>query len=185
MEATKAFRIRSISVWVISTGVCHPSAKGIGEGLTVFQLSWLGLSGLPPFHDRSVEALRPAWASCMPGWAAPKSLKNFTMRAKASSCSSVSSAVHPGDMRPMASTAVASANTSPAPDTENCPKCIRCQSVGTPSLALYWHIGAITIRLGSSISLSFKGENNWLVMIPLYVGLSINGSVSYVIDCLR
>ena len=44
-------------------------------------------------------------------------------------------------MRPMASTCVASVISKAAPDIDNDPRCCMCQSVGTPSTALYWHIG--------------------------------------------
>ena len=60
-------------------------------------------------------------------------------------------------MRPIGSTAVASITSSPAPDMANWPRCARCQSVARPSSAEYWHIGAITIRLGSSSERSLKG----------------------------
>jgi hypothetical protein len=37
-----------------------------------------------------------------------------------------------------------------------------CQSLPTPSLALYWHIGDTTIRFGTVRSASFMGENKAL-----------------------
>ena len=50
-------------------------------------------------------------------------------------------------MRPMASTAVASMISKPAPDRASWPRWITCQSVAAPSTAEYWHIGAMTMRL--------------------------------------
>ena len=52
----------------------------------------------------------------------------------------------------------ASVKISPTPETANCPKCIKCQSVAFPSLALYWHIGATTIRFGMLTVESEMGE---------------------------
>jgi hypothetical protein len=50
----------------------------------------------------------------------------------------------------------------PAPEFDSIPKCVMCQSLPTPSLALYWHIGETTIRFGSVRSASFIGENRAL-----------------------
>jgi hypothetical protein len=54
-----------------------------------------------------------------------------------------------GEMRPTGSTAVASMMNSPAPDKAMRPKCMTCQSLALPSSAEYWHMGAMTMRLGS------------------------------------
>src|SRR5437667_8490695 len=50
-------------------------------------------------------------------------------------------------MRPRASTAVASIITRAAPDSAREPRCCKCHSVALPLIALYWHIGATTMRL--------------------------------------
>src|SRR5215469_15826050 len=50
-------------------------------------------------------------------------------------------------MRPIAETCVASVNTMPAPPMARAPRCCTCQSSPRPSVALYWHIGATTMRL--------------------------------------
>ena len=50
-------------------------------------------------------------------------------------------------IRPSAETAVASTISRPAPDSARWPRWIRCQSRAEPSLAEYWHIGAMMIRL--------------------------------------
>ena len=54
----------------------------------------------------------------------------------------------PDVMRPSAETAVASTISRPAPDSARWPRWIRCQSPAEPSFAEYWHIGAMTMRLG-------------------------------------
>src|SRR5262249_48070918 len=48
----------------------------------------------------------------------------------------------------------------PAPEQAMLPKCARCQSLGEPSSAEYWHIGEITTRFGSVMPPSWIGENN-------------------------
>src|SRR5690242_9265752 len=50
-----------------------------------------------------------------------------------------------------------------APESARCPRWIRCQSVMQPSSAEYWHIGAITIRLGSLIDPRSNGSNSLLI----------------------
>src|SRR5712664_4634585 len=49
-------------------------------------------------------------------------------------------------MRPLASTAAASANTSPTPPIANLARWAKCQSLASPSVAEYWHIGEMTTR---------------------------------------
>jgi hypothetical protein len=82
----------------------------------------------------------------MPGTAPWFSTKR-TMRAKASACSSFHRPRHQGVMRPRGSICVASVNTMPAPPTAREPRWTRCQSSGTPSVALYWHMGENMMRL--------------------------------------
>src|ERR1700691_4631691 len=65
-------------------------------------------------------------------------------------------------MRPCRSTWVASTTKSPAPEFESPPRCVMCQSLPTPSSALYWHIGDTTMRFESVRSASFMGENKAL-----------------------
>src|SRR5215472_19203564 len=62
-------------------------------------------------------------------------------------------------MRPGRSTCVASMMTSPAPEFASMPRCETCQSLATPSSALYWHMGETTMRLSSARSASRNGEN--------------------------
>ena len=67
--------------------------------------------------------------------------------------------VSSGEMRPRASTAVASAMTSAAPPTARLPRCTRCHVVGNPSTREYWHIGETTIRFRSVNPPRTKGSN--------------------------
>src|ERR1700681_2341364 len=65
-------------------------------------------------------------------------------------------------MRPSRSTCVASRTSKPAPELASMPRCVMCQSLPTPSLALYWHIGETTMRFGTVRPASFIGENKAL-----------------------
>src|SRR5882724_8630397 len=60
-------------------------------------------------------------------------------------------------MRPSRVTCVASIIMRPAPLYESCPRWTRCQSFMQPSSAWYWHIGEMTIRLGSVTPPSWSG----------------------------
>src|SRR6266436_7951643 len=62
-------------------------------------------------------------------------------------------------MRPLASTAAASAKTSPAPPIANLARWAKCQSLASPSFAEYWHIGEITTRFLSVTPRSDIGVN--------------------------
>src|SRR6185437_1750771 len=68
-------------------------------------------------------------------------------------------------MRPWRSTWVASTTRRPAPEFASMPRCVTCQSVATPSAALYWHIGEITMRLGTSSSARRMVENRALIRV--------------------
>src|SRR5450432_3339843 len=83
------------------------------------------------------------------------------MRAIGSMCLSAQIPASPGVIRPFAETAVASAMTSPAPPTAREPRCTRCQSVATPSLDEYWHMGETPMRLRNVTDLMVSGENKW------------------------
>src|SRR6266851_6568624 len=75
-------------------------------------------------------------------------------------------------MRPAAATPVASIITRPGPATANEPRWRMCQSVALPSIALYWHIGATTTRLGRVRPRRAIGVKSWLViMLPVLVAL--------------
>src|SRR6516164_7274840 len=64
-------------------------------------------------------------------------------------------------IRPLASTAVASATTRPAPPTALEPRCTRCQSLANPSSQLYSHIGETPTRLGRVTERSVSGSKRW------------------------
>src|SRR3984885_15516537 len=89
----------------------------------------------------------------------------LTTRCRAPSQASEYSPRQPWVIRPWRSTWVASNTRSEAPEFASMPKWVMCQSSATPSLALYWHIGETAMRLASSRSASFIGENSALVMI--------------------
>ena len=87
-----------------------------------------------------MEALRPAWASWMPG-TAPCSPMKRAIGAKAAAWASDQMPLSSGLIRPSGLTALASTMTSPAPPTARLPRWTRCQSVGSPSRLEYWHMG--------------------------------------------
>src|ERR1700694_3269088 len=66
-------------------------------------------------------------------------------------------------MRPIASTCVASMQNIDAPDSASELMCVKCQSLASPSIAEYWHIGATMMRLGSARPRSFIGGNRALM----------------------
>ena len=55
--------------------------------------------------------------------------------------------------------AIASTITSPAPPTARLPRWTKCQSVGMPSCAEYWHIGETKIRFRKVVPRSVSGSN--------------------------
>ena len=55
--------------------------------------------------------------------------------------------------------------TNPAPPTAREPRWTMCQSVGSPSLAEYWHIGDTNTRLRILRSRRVIGEKSWLLII--------------------
>src|SRR5215213_842650 len=63
-------------------------------------------------------------------------------------------------MRPMPETCVASVMTMPAPPAARAPRCWTCQSFPRPSLALYWHIQATTMRLRAVTERKLIGRNS-------------------------
>src|SRR6478736_8910536 len=66
-------------------------------------------------------------------------------------------------MRPIASTWVASMQNIAAPDRLRLLMWVKCQSVGTPSSAEYWHIGDTTTRFFKVRPRSLIGENRALM----------------------
>src|SRR6185312_9664824 len=77
-------------------------------------------------------------------------------------------------MRPAGSTAVCSTTSSPAPDSDNEPRCCRCQSLADPSSALYWHIGDTAMWFARVIPPRAIGSNKRLagfINTPRRLGL--------------
>ena len=70
---------------------------------------------------------------------------------------------HPGVMRPMASTWVASTQNIAAPDKARLLMWAKCQSFALPPSAEYWHIGATMMRFASARSRRRIGENSALI----------------------
>src|ERR1700730_8580352 len=62
-------------------------------------------------------------------------------------------------LRASEETAVASTITSAAPPAARAPRLTRCQSVARPSVAQYWLMGEIAMRLRSATSRMRNGEN--------------------------
>src|ERR1700674_3190132 len=69
-------------------------------------------------------------------------------------------------MRPRGSTAVASSITTPAPDIASVMAFCRCHSVGSPSIAEYWHIGEIAMRFGATSGPISTGLNSKAMEFP-------------------
>ena len=74
-------------------------------------------------------------------------------------------------MRPSGETPVASITSIDAPDSAILPRCIKCQSVIEPSMALYWHIGATVMRLGNVCLPICSGENSLLMRYLFKINL--------------
>src|ERR1700720_2125983 len=68
-------------------------------------------------------------------------------------------------MRPRRSTWVASITSMPAPELASMPRWVICQSLPTPSSALYWHMGETTMRFATGRPARRMGENKALVMV--------------------
>src|SRR5258706_9627954 len=95
---------------------------------------------------------------------APCCLRVAAMRPSAAACASDQMPTSPWEMRPRASTAVASANTMPAPPSANFARCARCQSPTIPSSAEYMHIGEMTTRLRAVTPRKVMGVKSFAVM---------------------
>ncbi len=138
------------------------SSKRIGLGPIGCQPPSSGPTMRRPRQGASVDALRPAWASWMPG-TAPCAVMKAAIGANAAPCSADHRPESSGLIRPSGETAVASTMTSPAPPTARLPRWTRCQSVGKPSLLEYWHIGETKMRLRNSTPRSARGLNSRLM----------------------
>src|SRR5947199_157180 len=130
----------------------------MGEAAMLSQLP-SGSGSSIPSHASRVEPLRPAWPSCSPIFAWLWAWTKSTIRFHAGTCSDLYMPVHPGEIRPSRETSVISVKTRPAPPMARAPRWTRCQSLGVPSTAQYWHIGDTTTRFTNSRSRNRKGVN--------------------------
>ena len=117
----------------------------------------------PPSQGARLEALRPAWASCIASLIGEWARTASSTRASAASLASLYRPRSVGVIRPSGETAVASTISIAAPESARWPRWIRCQSVAEPSSALYWHIGAMMMRLASRSSPIWKGSKSRLI----------------------
>src|SRR6202790_4581658 len=161
--ATKASRTRARPAASSASGAASPSLCGTAEGPSVCQPpSEIGIS-CPPSHGVWLDPLRPAWASCI----ATAILECLRTEARigfsAASVASFHRPRHPGVMRPIASTWVASMQNIAAPDSASVLIWVKCQSLASPFSAEYWHIGATMMRLGSARLRSLIGANRALM----------------------
>ena len=147
-----------------AAGGSSPSLCGTADGATARQLPG-SPSGIcfPPSQGARLEALRPAWASCIASLIGEWARTASRTRASAASLASLYRPRSVGVIRPSGETAVASTISIAAPDSARWPRWIRCQSVAEPSSALYWHIGAMRMRLASRSSPIWKGSKSRLI----------------------
>ena len=113
-----------------------------------------------PSHSTLVEPFLPACESCIPILPSLSRCTNSTIRRHAATWSGRYIPAQPGEIRPSRLTSVISVITSPAPPIARLPRWTRCQSLGRPSSARYWHIEETTIRLGSTRSRSLYAVNS-------------------------
>src|SRR6516225_6381911 len=106
--------------------------------------------------------LAPAWASWTPA-TEPCCSTNAKARCRGSTWRSLHDPKSTGLMRPVAVTAVASQKTAAARPTARLPRCTRCHSVASPSLAEYRHMGETRMRWGSSTLRSRSDSNKWAI----------------------
>ena len=159
-----------------SAGVGHGPPAEIADGATVSHLpggnsaaSASVLSGAPGRSPKGgrAEALRPAWASWMPG-THPCARMKSTVGLIAAACSSDQMPRQRGVMRPRGSTAVASVNTRPTLPRAKVLRCAKSHGPAMPSTALYMHSGESATRLGSVTPRIVRGWNSFGVdaMMP-------------------
>src|SRR5512147_670404 len=159
-EATNASTSPRISSRDSSRGTGQPSPKAMAEGPTVCHGDSAGPSALPPCQGTCEEALRPAWPICTPIGFFVMPRYSCTARAIAASLWSLYRPVQPCVMRPSRATLVFSTTNRPAPEQAMLPRCARCQSLMQPSSAEYWHMGAMTTRLGRVTPPIWIGSNS-------------------------
>jgi len=163
----KARRSPAIPVSSRAAGVAHPSSKGRALGAQGdHPPEAMGMLPVRSRQGASVPALRPAWASWIPG-TAPRPAMKRVMRSRGSICPSSHRPRSWGLMRPSGSTAEASVSTSPAPPWARPPRWTRCQSEGRPAVAEYWHMGETAMRLGKVVPRRVSGSKSpGMVRLP-------------------
>ena len=149
---------------VMARGVCQPGPNGSAEGAMVGQGSSPGRQRLGAFPGplrgglaagmRELDAeFRRADALAMGDDARQRVLAVVRIKPEAA----MGDAADAFDMGRLE-------HSKPAPEFASMPRWVMCQSLPTPSLALYWHIGATTMRFANVRSASFIGENKALGM---------------------
>ena len=130
--ATKASRTRCSPAASSARGGASPSLCGTAEGPSGSQPpSAIGISW-PPSHGVWLDALRPAWASCIATAAFECLRTEARIGFSAASVASFHRPRQPGVMRPIASTAVASMQNIAAPDSASELIWVKCQSLASP-----------------------------------------------------
>src|SRR3984885_3499499 len=162
--ATNAPRTRNMAAGSIARGGASPSRCAMADGASVIQpcAEDAGIN-CPPSQGTLLEPLRPACASCNTSGVADTSRTAESVPRNAASVASSHSPRSAGVMRPTASTAVASMNTTAAPDSARDPRCTVCQELATPSFAMYWHIGDTAIRFANFRAPNCPSENRTLI----------------------
>ena len=173
-EAANCAAMSPISPVDSGCGSVAPATKGMALGATVCHPPSCGAIGLPPSHGRWLDALRPAWASWIPG-TAPHAVITAASRVSSAWCGAFHSPRQPGVIRPIAETCVASVNTIPAPPAARAPRCWICQSPPNPSVALYWHMGATVTRLRAVTERNVMGWNRGGVAMRILVLTAVRG----------
>ncbi len=161
--AANASRTRLSPAASNARGGVSPSLCGMAEGPSARQPPSATGINWPPSHGVWLDALRPAWASCIITAVFERLRTEARIGFSAASVASFHRPRQPGVMRPLASTAVASMQKIPAPDSARELMWVKCQSLASPSPEEYWHIGATMMRLGSVRPRSLIGVNRALM----------------------
>jgi len=109
--------------------------------------SYRGQGSSIPSHIRCVEALRPAWPSCIASLALLFTCTKSTIRFHAATCSGLYMPVHPGEIRPVRDTSGHLGKTNPCATDRAAAESAPSAILRVPSSATYWHIGLTTTRL--------------------------------------
>ena len=157
-ELTKASRTRAMSSAVASRGMCQPSPNGIADGAMVCHGSCAGFqrtAALPRPLRRGLAAGMRELDAELGGADAPAMGDDARQRRL------VVVGIEPEAAMGDAAVALDMGRLDddrPAPELASMPRWLMCQSLAQPSSALYWHIGATTMRLASSRPASLIGR---------------------------